>query len=91
VLGPLVLMEANALPFGVRRVELAASARVRDLRTTVASYEPADCLRALLQAARLYRELCDVLHGSGVTHKVAAEREVMAYVQRLLSIASGGE
>jgi predicted nucleotidyltransferase len=91
VLGPLVLMEANALPFGVRRVELAASARVRDLRTTVASYEPADCLRALLQAARLYRELGDVLHGSGLTRKVAAENEVTAYVQRLLSIASGVE
>jgi predicted nucleotidyltransferase len=89
VLGPLVLMEVNAMPFGVRRVELAASARIRELRNTVAAYAPADCLRALMEAARLYRTLCDVLHGSGVKRNLAAEREVMAYVQRLLSIASG--
>jgi predicted nucleotidyltransferase len=57
VLGPLALARAGARPTGVRKIETVAPAFALKLRRTVASYDAADCLRALRACVELYRSL----------------------------------
>src|SRR6185369_9577198 len=57
VLGPLALARAGARPTGVRKIETIAPAFAVELRRTVASYDAADCLRALRACVELYRSL----------------------------------
>ncbi len=57
VLGPLALARAGARPTGVRKIETIAPAFALELRRTVASYDAADCLRALRACVDLYRSL----------------------------------
>ena len=57
VLGPLALARAGTRPTGVRKIETIAPAFALELRRTVASYDAADCLRALRACVELYRSL----------------------------------
>ncbi|HEY4426560.1 MAG TPA: hypothetical protein VGN10_20280 [Pyrinomonadaceae bacterium] len=57
VLGPLALTRAGARPSGVRKIEMIAPAFAVELRRTVATYDAADCLRALRACVELYRSL----------------------------------
>ncbi|HKG59295.1 MAG TPA: hypothetical protein VKB05_05905 [Pyrinomonadaceae bacterium] len=57
VLGPLALARAGARATGVRKIETTAPAFALELRRTVASYDAADCLRALRACVDLYRSL----------------------------------
>jgi len=57
VLGPLALARAGARPSGVRKIETIAPAFAVELRRTVATYDAADCLRALRACVELYRSL----------------------------------
>ena len=57
VLGPLGLQRAGARPSGVRRVETVDPELAERLRATVASYDAADCLRALVACVDVYRWL----------------------------------
>jgi hypothetical protein len=57
VLGPLSLQEASARPNGVRHIEQAAPRRAKEMRETVARYDPNDCVRALRAAIAMYRGL----------------------------------
>ena len=57
VLGPMALARAGARPSGVRKIETTAPGFAYELRRTVASYDAADCLRALRACVDLYRSL----------------------------------
>ena len=57
VLGPLGLQRAGARPTGVRKIETIAPEFARELRLTVATYDVADCLRALRASVELFRSL----------------------------------
>ena len=57
VLGPLALAGAGATPNGVRRFEARVPGQVVALRATVASHDPADCVRALVASIDSYRAL----------------------------------
>ena len=57
VLGPIALARAGTRPTGVRKIETIAPAFALELRRTVASYDAADCLRALRACVELYRSL----------------------------------
>jgi len=57
VLGPLCLHRAGGCPSGVRRIETVAPEFAHRLRGTLASYDAADCFRALRVCVELYRSL----------------------------------
>lgn len=57
VLGPLALARAGARPSGVRKIETIAPAFAVELQRTIASYDTADCIRALRACVDLYRSL----------------------------------
>ena len=57
VLGPLALARAGARPSGVRKIETIAPALAVELQRTIASYDTADCIRALRACVELYRSL----------------------------------
>jgi hypothetical protein len=57
VLGPLIAIEADVQPSGVRRLERVAPARTAWLRDTIATREPRDCVRALRACVEMYRAL----------------------------------
>lgn len=57
VLGPLALQRAGARPQGVRKLEQCAPAFANALRSTVAAYDPASCVRALRACVALYLEV----------------------------------
>ena len=57
VLGPLALARAGARPSGVRKIETIAPAFAVELQRTIASYDTADCIRALRACVELYRSL----------------------------------
>ena len=51
VLGPLVLLESGARPFGVRKIEKLAPGYSQTLQATLANYNAFECLRALRACA----------------------------------------
>jgi len=57
VLGPLIALDRGYRPSGARRLETIAPDLVPDLTETVATVDPADCLRALRATADLYVRL----------------------------------
>jgi hypothetical protein len=75
VLGPLALEAEGLEPNGVRRIELDAPEAAQRLAETVASYDAADCARALATAADLYRSL-----RGDVETRSAAEDAASAYL-----------
>jgi hypothetical protein len=80
VLGPMALEAAGARPTGVRRVESAAPESAIRLREAVASYDPADCARALRSAASLYRDLRARRAEPGLVHRGGAEAAALEYL-----------
>ena len=74
VLGPMGLRRAGMRPQGVRKIEMLAPALGEELRKTVATYDAADCLRALRACVDIYRKLRSVQTES------AAERAAMEYL-----------
>jgi hypothetical protein len=79
VLGPLGLLRAGARPSGVRRVETEAPELARRLRETLATYDRADCLRALGASVNVYRWV----RPAGSPAVSAAEQRVMRYLDEL--------
>lgn len=92
VLGPLALQRAGARPQGVRKLELAVPDFAAELRTTIAPYDAAGCIKALRACACMYKDLRDL--AGGFAPDAAAEKAVMAYVDlleaRCAEGASGG-
>ncbi|KEF40871.1 MAG: oxalate:formate antiporter [Cyanobium sp. CACIAM 14] len=80
VLGPLILLEAGAQPSGVRRLEAVAPSRAAELRMTVASCDPAGCVRSLHAAVDLYRSLRQSRSPGRVIANQAAEQAAVAYL-----------
>jgi predicted nucleotidyltransferase len=80
VLGPLVLTEAGAPPYGVRRVEQRAPDRVAALRAVVAAYDRDSCRRALAAAAALYLDLRARLAPPDLVRRTEAERAVKEFI-----------
>ena len=79
VLGPLGLQRAGARPAGVRRIETTDAELARRLRATVASYDAADCLRALQACVDVYRWLRPL----SAAEVPAVEQAVRRYVSTL--------
>jgi hypothetical protein len=80
VLGPLALEAAGARPTGVRRMESAAPDAAVRLREVVASYDPADCARALRSAISLYRA-CRVQRSEpALVERTGAESAAVEYL-----------
>ncbi len=79
VFGPLSLIEAGATPSGVRRLETQAPERAAAVAATVAAYDGASCLRALMAAADLYRSLRDGISPPVLPNR-DAERVALDYV-----------
>jgi predicted nucleotidyltransferase len=78
VLGPLALCRAGGRPSGVRKIEMAAPEFARELRRTVASYEAADCIRALRDCVKLYKSVCQP--GNGTKAAGEPEKAAMEFV-----------
>jgi hypothetical protein len=81
VLGPLALARAGARPSGVRKIETIAPAFALELQRTVATYDAADCLRALRACVELYRALTPRASTERVEH---AAMEYLTEVERRL-------
>jgi predicted nucleotidyltransferase len=85
VLGPLALARAGAQPSGVRKIETTAPAFALELRRTVASHDPADCLRAVRACVELYRSLTpdrssaerERVEDAAINYLTEVERRVM--------------
>jgi hypothetical protein len=80
VLGPLALEAAGARPTGVRRLESAAPEAGRRLREVVASYDPADCCRALRSAVALYQQHLAGGSGPALVRRSEAEATAIDYL-----------
>jgi predicted nucleotidyltransferase len=76
-IAPLATLGRTARPAGVRRLETLAPELVPELRATVATADPGDCLRALRAAVDLYRK---VREGVQMVRRSAAEEAVVAFV-----------
>ena len=76
-IAPLATLGRTARPAGVRRLETLAPELVPELRATVATADPDDCLRALRAAVDLYRK---VREGVQMVRRSAAEEAVVAFV-----------
>ena len=74
VLGPMGLRRAGKRPQGVRKIEIVAPAFAAELQRTVASYDVADCLRALRASVEIYRNL------RGHQSESKAEKAAMDYL-----------
>ena len=81
VLGPLALLEAEARPNGLRRIETLAPGRIPALRATLAGLEAAEIRRALEAAIACYRELRTALAPPGLVRS-AAEGPAVAYIEQ---------
>lgn len=81
VFGPLILAGTAARPERVRRLEHAAPEYIEQLKATLASYDAADCFRALWSAVKLYRQLRPV--DGQIEWKSAAEEAAVKYAQKL--------
>jgi predicted nucleotidyltransferase len=81
VLGPLALVRSGARPAGVRKLEMLAPAHVDRLRTTVAAYDAADCVRALRACVDSYRALRS--EGGTIEFRTAAEAAAMQYLSNV--------
>jgi hypothetical protein len=79
VLGPLALLEAEARPNGLRRIETLAPGRIPALRATLAGLDAAEIRRALEAAIACYRELRTALAPPGLVRS-AAEGPAVAYI-----------
>ncbi|RZT28256.1 streptomycin adenylyltransferase [Kribbella sp. VKM Ac-2569] len=78
-IAPLAGIGRTTRPAGVRRLETLAPELVPALRETVATADPADCLRALKASVDVYRT---VREGSGVqvVRRTAAEEAVVDFL-----------
>jgi len=76
-IAPLATLGRTARPAGVRRLETLAPELVPELRATVATADPDDCLRALRAAVDLYRK---VREGVQMVRRTAAEEAVVDFL-----------
>lgn len=78
-IAPLAGIGRTTRPAGVRRLETLAPELVPELRETVPTTDPDDCLRALRASVDLYRKVRD---NSGVPldRRTAAEQAAVAYL-----------
>jgi predicted nucleotidyltransferase len=83
VLGPLVLMEAGARPSGVRKIEMLAPARARELARTVAPYDRDACAASLYATINLYKSLRETLRDGDLRMYSDAERVAMDYLAEI--------
>ena len=81
VLGPLALLEAEARPNGLRRIETLAPGRIPALRATLAGLDAAEIRRALEAAIAGYRELRTALAPPGLVRS-AAEGPTVVYFRQ---------
>jgi predicted nucleotidyltransferase len=92
VLGPLALEAAGARPTGVRRMEVAAPEAASRLREVVATYDPADCARALRAATSLYRDLRAGRSAPDLVQRDGAEAAALEYLAEVeAKLARGTE
>jgi len=75
VLGPMILRRGGKRPQGVRKIEMLAPELGEQLKRTVATYDAAECLRALRASVDIYRTLRDP-----VQTESEAERAAMEYL-----------
>ena len=82
VLGPLLLLEAGHRPDGVRRIERLLSARLDELRATVATHDRTSLSAALAASAALYQRLRDDASArlpEPLVRRDGAERAALAF------------
>ena len=80
VLGPLALADAQAAPYGVRRIEASAPGDAERLRATVPTLDVASCEAALAATVVLYTELRDRVAPATLVRRTAAERAVRDFL-----------
>ena len=85
VLGPLMLQTMGARPTGVRRLEQVAPGWAREMRATVAAYEPRSTAVALREAAQIYRALRGAAATPSLVVRRDAEAAAMAYLDGILA------
>jgi predicted nucleotidyltransferase len=78
-IAPLATLGRTQKPSGVRRLETLAPELVPEFRATVATADPADCVRALNASVELYRKVRDS-SGVAVERRTAAEEAVVAFL-----------
>lgn len=78
-IAPLAVHGRTPKPSGVRRLETLAPELLPDLRSTVATVDRADCLRALKASVELYRKVRDT-SGVAVERRLDAERAVVEHL-----------
>jgi len=83
VLGPMVSMAVGARPSGVRKIETHARDYLPDLLNTLADYQPLSCVRALREAAKLYRILRNKLEDKTLVKHSKVENAVMLYLNEI--------
>ncbi|MGZ0148398.1 aminoglycoside 6-adenylyltransferase [Kribbella sp. WER1] len=76
-IAPLATLGRTSRPAGVRRLETLAPELVPELRATVATADPDDCLRALRAAVGVYRKV----RGDQVVRRTAAEEAAVAFLR----------
>ena len=81
VLGPLILMQTEARPDGVRKIENTSPEFAQKLRETIASYDAADCFRALRVSVDIYRNLRSSTDQVEIRDR--AERAAMEYLSKV--------
>ena len=81
VLGPLILLAADARPDGVRRLEAVAPALVPKLSSAVGTYDPATCRHALEAGIELYTELREQLAPFNLLRRADAERAARVFLK----------
>ena len=87
VLAPLGAERAGLRPGGLRRIETAAPDLARELRSTLAGHDAAECLRALRACIDLYQSLR--AGHPALTRGTEAERAALAYLASLEASAPG--
>ena len=84
VLGPLLQIKNDCLPRGVRKVETELNGEdLRELKTTIATYDRTSLLNSLKNAVKLYRRLRTSLFSNEVHLQYETENSVMHYFSKI--------
>ncbi|MGG4345003.1 aminoglycoside 6-adenylyltransferase [Paenibacillus lautus] len=82
VLGPLILMQHNSLPSGVRKIERHAPELIEELEKTVAVHEKESCYNTIKSSISLYLNLRRV-YESDIHIKSEAQQVSIKYVEEV--------
>jgi hypothetical protein len=83
VFGPLLAVEHERRPQGVRRLEHYAGDALAELEETVGNHTRAGCLRALRASIRLYQRLRQSFDDQSLVRRAAAEAASLDYLEEI--------